>query len=83
MFQAHRLVFSHHLGLPLSLVVQYVWEHWKAVLVVRTDGSCFPRSRLRTSGSTSIGSSPLGLEGLVTVLSPGTGGLSTDVHLVQ
>ena len=26
--QAYRLVFSCHHGLPLSLVVQYLWSHW-------------------------------------------------------
>ena len=32
--QAHRLVFSCHHGLPLSLVVQYLWSHWKVVRLV-------------------------------------------------
>ena len=44
-----------------------------AILTVRV----FLRIRLPASGSNSIGSPPLGLGGLVTVLSPGTGGLST------
>ena len=29
--QAHRLVFSCHHGVPLCLVVQYLWSHWKVV----------------------------------------------------
>ena len=47
--QAHRLVFSCHHGLPLFLVVQV------ALTVL-----LFPRMRLRASGPTSIGPSPLG-----------------------
>ena len=32
--QAHRLVFSCHHGLPLSLVVQHLWSHWKVMRLV-------------------------------------------------
>ena len=53
--------------------------HWlmRSLAVFRADSSGFPSIRLHSSGSTSICSSSSGPGGLVVVLSPCVGGLST------
>ena len=50
--RARRLAVSCHHGLPLSLVVQYLWWHWKAVRLVGSylTVRVFPRIRLRACG---------------------------------